>query len=403
MIPILHAVNLPKVKNEAFLLQDRFHAALAAGAVNGTLSTDGSVRTIVDSTSKLSIADGFLKTNLGVGNGDPRITYPSQAKVRGKTLLSAHQTSGLSAWYIGWDINTTGMNSFGLVTNVTTLVINRNDGSTISGSGTYAANKVIYFATVLRPTGTLSFAKGGGLFQDWTLVYVNYVSAGATVYPAAVNGSTTLVSKTRFIRIPSRLFLFDPKLSDSFTRANGALGNSDNVGTESGETATLGATAWSVPVGTVTISSNRAASSALSGGKAYAALQCDCPDAYVETKLTRTAGSAGILLRYVDDNNYIQVVHNGTNVVVTEVISGTPSTLLTTAATYAADALITAQCRGTSIRVIYNLTTIGTASVTNITGSKFGIYSETTTAIFNTFSAWATGTNGEYSSLNLGI
>lgn len=400
--PVPHIANLLVAKNTPFILRDEFFDTCAAGAINGTTATDGAVRTVTDSASKMSVANGHLTNVLGVVNGDPRISYPIQSKVRGKTLISAHQTTGVSAWYVAWDADLAGLPNYGLVTNGTSLVVNRNSGVTFT-VGTYVANTLIYFASVLRTTGVLNFVKGGGNYPDWTLVYSNPLSTGASLYPSAVNGGTTLSAKTHFIRIPSKLFLFSPITADSFVRANGALGTSDGVGTDTGEVAST-LPAWTVPLGTFAISTNDAASTVLSGGVAYAYLPCTCPDVYVEVPLIRTAGSAGILLRYTDANNYIKVIHNGTQVIVTEVVGGTPNVLQTTTSTYASNGILHVALRGNKLRVYYNTGGVGGEVTTALTtGNNFGLYSETTTALFHTFTCWGVGMNGEYSTLNLGL
>lgn len=387
--------------SSSYLLRDEFTDDRSVGALNGTPATDGATRTVIDTNSKLYTANGYLRTlSGGVGNGDPAIRWPGIARNRGVTVITCLQTTGASAAYAGWDVNTTGTLSFGALINTTSYAISRNSGVVLT-VGTYVPNTPLYVATISRTTSTLILVKSpapASNILNWTLLYVNPVTSGATLYPCVHNGGTTAVIQVPFVRVPNDLILFAPIASDSFDRANGALGTSNGAGTE--ETA-LTTPAWVDKVGTSAIATNMATFSALSGGIGITTLETNNRDVYAEVGVTRTAGSAGLCLRYTDANNYLAIYHNGTNVQAVDVVAGTPTTILNTVVTYSAAALLTAALTNNKLRVFYSAAAVGAEVTTSVTsGTLHGIYATDTGATLNNFAAWARGTFGEYNTLN---
>lgn len=380
-----------------FSLRDEFNDARSAGSINGTLASDGiNARTVIDTNSKLSISGGLLNYATGeAGNGDPGIHYPTMARVRGLTLFAKQTDTSVGSGNIGWDTDTTGTPTIGFNASNTVINVLRNAGVVLA-AGTHTPGVPHYFACTLRSTGSLHFVYGG-VYTSWTLLYVNPLLTTTPLYPALTNSGTTHVGSVDFIRVPTSPILFYPIASDSFDRANGALGTSNGAGTE--ETAKT-TPVWSDKSGTSAIATNVAKFSALGSGIGISVLETNATDVLCEVVATRTAGNTGMCLRYTDASNYITCHHNGTNLQVVEVVAGTPTTLLNTAATYGAASIMTIQLRGNKIRTYYGASAVGSEVTTAVTtGTKHGIYATDTNATFNNFSAWAT-TSSDYSKLS---
>ena len=89
-----------------FLLNDDFSKSpdIAAGSINGTYSTDGkSLRTVVDTESKLSIANGaavFAGGKASPAWGDPLLSYPQLIRSPGRAWIfqaTPGATTGISS------------------------------------------------------------------------------------------------------------------------------------------------------------------------------------------------------------------------------------------------------------------------------------------------------------------
>jgi len=162
-------------------------------------------------------------------------------------------------------------------------------------SGTYQV------AIVSRGNGSTSgwyyFIKGGA-YTNWTLIWISHAFAGGvtTLFPTIM---TTILNDSVFtagtIRVPNYVYKPAPLLYDTFTRANGALGNSETAGPESQSVTAL---AWSDLIGTTQISSNTIKTSATDGGIAAAGATLSSADVMASMALTRGTGTAGMLLRY---------------------------------------------------------------------------------------------------------
>ena len=175
----------------SYLLLDRFNATLAAGSVNGTLSTGGQLRTVTDTAgTKISIASGVLNFATGAAVNDA-IRYPVQARQAGKLLhwrVTPSDTNGIIN--LGWDADTSGAITDYLSFAAAGIIKIVANGGTAFAVGAYTA--VVYeVISTMRATGIFWHIKGGGFLQ-WTFLFATSLGTAAG-YPAVGVGSTTSV------------------------------------------------------------------------------------------------------------------------------------------------------------------------------------------------------------------
>jgi hypothetical protein len=121
-------------------------------------------------------------------------------------------------------------------------------------------------------------------------------------------------------------------------------------------------------------------------------------------KIIRSAGNAGIMIDYVDDNNFVFAYIDGTNAYLIKKVAGVNSTVISGVVTYSADAYLSVASRGNTFRLFYNQIAVGSdgtiADSVFATATKHGLYTSDTTNTFNDFQIWASGTNdGTYNYL----
>lgn len=364
-----------------YLLQDEFITARAAGTLNGTLAEPGpGTRVVTDTGNDLSIAGGILDFAGGSGGwGDPYIVYDAIVRQAGRVFLVTVNFATFQNMQFGFDNNQ-------VAGSLTRHFFNVGGGAAVSvtdagvsylGVFTGTAATEYKWLIVLRATGAFYFAKGG-VFTDWTLLYVGALQATTPLYPAITNYNGVLTADS--LRVPQELWLPVPILSDSFDRANGALGVTDGAG--HAEANGGGGLAWNNRIGTTLIATNVASASALVGGIAIATVDAGNVDVLHEAELTRSAGNIGIVLRYVDADNYVFAYHDGTNAVLVKRVATVENTVITAVTAYAAGALIRVICDGTTFSLFYNNVKIGvTSTIADAglqTGTEHGLYSSNT-------------------------
>jgi len=381
-----------------YLLDDEFTDTLAAGSVDGTLATDGvNLRTVVDTASKLSLAGGKLVAT-GDGNGDPGIWYPATTRIAGRVLLGTMKNLNAGnnqQW--GYDTDQVSLSS-------ETIFYDSGGGTTRIGEnnlGTWAmAQDIDYkWAIVLRISGTYYLVKGGA-FTDWTLLGVDSTANTATVYPAAVMTRSAADLTTSYIRSPVALYLPTPIAYDTFTRANGALGNSEAAGPDSQAVAAL---AWNNRVGTTQIATNKASASALVGGLAIATVDTGTIDVVMQGTLTSAGDEVGLVMRYGDADNYVRAEHDGTNMKLIKRVATSETDVISAVVALGAGAVaVTAE--GTSFTLYLNNAKVGATSTISDaglqTGTEQGLFS---TNVGNTQDAvlvMPRGTGSEYVDLD---
>ena len=148
--------------------------------------------------------------------------------------------------------------------------------------------------------------------------------------------------------------------SDSFNRTNGALGDTDGAGID-GVTGGAGLT-WVEKIGTWTITTNVARAATVAASNAVATVDTVKADGIICAKIT-TAGSNGIVMRYVDTSNYVRCYISTTAITLAEIVAGTASTLKNTPITYVAGADLICRLDGLRVGVEYNGTYIGSYAI----------------------------------------
>lgn len=392
----------PSSNSFQYILYDKFITTVSAGSVNNTLAEPtAQIRKIVDTNTKLSISGGVFNFATGEASNDG-IIYPTVQRNAGRILLASitpADTSGNTTF--GWGPNNNapgsdiirfnggGSGVIGIVANSTGSVL----VATISGATTYQV------AEILRANGVYFFIKGGA-FTYWTLLW-HYPVGNSTLHPLVYAGGTTAVSTLDNIRVPKSLWLPQSSAYDTFTRANGALGSSETTGPDS---QVVGSKAWTDTLGTWAIASDVAGASATSGGSAFETLDAGVADIIIDAAVTRSAGVAGIVLRYKDSSNYVIAYHDGTNCKLDKVIGGSTTNVKSAVATYSAGATLRVITSGSSFRLFYNnaaVSTVGTISDAAVqTTTLHGLYTTSTSNTFDNFLIFPVGTNNEHGILD---
>jgi len=250
-----------------YLLRDIFDYALAAGSVNNTPAVPGpGLRTVTDTESKLSLSGGQLSISGGKASpawGDPGLWYEARSRTAGRlllaTLAAADVTNSMEA---GWDTAQSGALSANALRIATDLIYPYSSGAAGPALASVADGTTYYLAVVLRATGALCFIKGGA-FTNWTLLWPGAADSTATLYPGLANYNAALTANN--LRIPRRLWLPVPLASDSFNRADGALGSTDGQGHAEGNGGS--GLAWTHDVGAWAVSSNKAVGTPTQGAE----------------------------------------------------------------------------------------------------------------------------------------
>jgi hypothetical protein len=390
-----------------YLLYDSFTTDLAAGAVNATTSespvaTGGGVtRTVADANSKLSLSSGALVIITGGSAiGNPGIWYAQVTRTGGTALLVSITPGTTARTAFGWDNTQTGglSDGFHFATSSTLQAYVSGLGIAV---GVYT-NTTYQAAVILRGTGTWHIIKGDA-FTNARLLWVNDTNNG-NFYPsigiisAAGEGVSADALRIPDPAVATQLYVIVPLAYDTFTRANGALGNSETTGPDS---QTVGALTWTAQIGTWAVATNVAAASALDPDLAIATVPTTSADAIVDINVTRTAGSAGGVARYADSSNYLRFSTDGTNALCEQVVAGTPTTLRTAAVTYGAGNTLRLMLNGTEGRLFYNNLAVGAVfTVPSSSAGAHGLYTTNTGNSLDGFEAWDTGnTSGAYDAL----
>lgn len=377
----------------AYLLRDLFTSALAAGSVNGTAAEPGpGTRVVVDVGSNLSITAGALVVAGNVG-GNPSLTYtPTIVRAFGRCLFYTLAGAGdmRAAWlnstnpstgrehfiYAGAAVITAGVGT-------TDIVLNVNRVSPLD------------CCIVLRTTGAYYFYKS----TNWTLIWVDATRNNTLLTVNAIWAPTNAAATSDNVRVPVPLYSVPVLAYDTFTRANGTLGSSEAVGPDS---QAVTARAWMLQAGTIVIDTNRASLTVLSGTlNAIATVDGVSSDVLVDVNVTRTLGSGGSVLRYVDANNYLRASHDGTNALIEQVVAGTPTTLRTGVATYSAGATLRVIVSGTTGWLFYNGVAVGASfTVPASSATLHGLYGLDLSCLWDNFQIMARGTGKEYAYLD---
>lgn len=381
-----------------YLLRDEFTADEAAPKASPAAAEPGpGTRTLTQTDGQFSSSAGRLvfPAQASPTWGDLSIRYGAVTRAAGVMFAASVNLSTYSNLGIGFGRTTTpGSPStwFDIGLDVSTgALLARYVGTQIAIGPTLVTGTTYTFFIVLSATGGYSFIQGG-VYTYPTLIWIITTNNTSTLYPAMVNFSS-VGSADDFI-VPQDTWLPTPLAYDTFTRSDGALGNTETTGPDAQAVA---ARAWTDQVGTWGVATNKAQAAALSGGIAQATAAGVSADVVAQVGVTRSGGVGGLTLRYTDANNYLRATHNGTNCLLEQVVSGTPTTLRTAAATYSAGALIRVILQGTTGWLFYNGASVGASfTVPSSAATAHGLYTSDTSNTLDNFLVMARGTGGEY-------
>lgn len=402
-----------------YLLHDEFTTDLATGSVNGTLAEPGGMgttaqktRTVIDSDNGLSIISGKALSNgkVAAAYGDPGLWYGAITRAAGVLMLGEMNLSANDGYYqIGFGSGQSGQLAHGIYWLGSSICVKSNLSNCITGYGYYASTPY-QAAIVLKATGTYYFIKGSAIWPNWTMLWESPQLNTTPMYPGF---ETIIHNKTMtvdHIKVPVETWLPTALAYDSFTRADAALGSSEIVGPDGSGTPARAVTAraWTDSIGTWAINTNRATCSALAGGLGIATLDAGLRNVWVEAKTPVYAGNnMGIVASYVDTDNYIYAYYDGTNVHLIKRVAGAETPLIDIAAvTFNAANVMKLRIDGTSVSLFYgtdnnisdSIQTIGDAGL--LTGTKCGLFTSNIGNIFDNFTVFPLGSEGQYSALN---
>lgn len=353
----------------------------AAGAVNGTLAEPvGGVRSVTDTGSKMSISGGVLLSEQnGAGSTtDPILSYEGRSRSLGKVMLGKMTAiSGRARVY--WATTSKGSGSEALLTPVPPNLLYVVSGS--NGTiGLSTASVEYRFAYVLRTAGAFLFIQGGTEYPSWTLVWSSLLGTTETLYPTV--NSFLGSQSTGIIRVPKQTYIPTPLQSDGMSAATtDGLGNPENNGTAGNAYTNIGT--WGVAAGV------RSCSVLGGGGTGSCVLSTSTRNVMIEANLTRSAGSVGIRARQADSSNYIQCVHDGTNVIVSQVVAGSSTTLSTTAVAFSAGATMKFIADGLTYRAFYNNLAGGSGVLPDTASTNHGLVTNNIGNTFDNLIIWA--------------
>lgn len=391
--------------NIHYLLRDKFVTDVSAGSIDGTNGEPGpGTRSVVDTGSNLSISESELAVAGTAGAADPILAY-SEAITRVAGRIGVVRLDPEYRWKIGFSSSPSTapkISAFGVVAAYTILYAY--DNADIQVGLISNITDIYYeFAFVLRTSGSFLFIKGGKQYSYWTLLWVGDVDTTSPLYFVALSsslGSGQSVSDTYVY--DNYLWLPTPLISDGFSTST-----SDGLGHPEGITGGLGVGgsggSWTAQVGTWGVGSGIRSCSALDTGVGINTIDVGVTDTVYSAELTRSGGNIGIVVRWVDINNYIYAYHDGTNVTLRKVVGGVDSEVIAPAArTYDANKKLTLYCYGTNFRLFYGtqkITTVVTISdVTLQSGTEVGLYTTNTDNTFDNVLVYARGKEGEYDS-----
>ncbi len=391
----------------AYFINDAFTTDRPAGSVHDTLAEPGPGRRhAVDSASKLRIELGqAIVAGSAPASGDPIILYGAVTRIGGRMAIAETTPSGTTAPFrIGFNNSGTAGGSYHACRFDSSSVIAVTIGGTnLAGLGAWAAGTTYQIAIILRAQGLVLLIKGGA-FTNWTLLLVTAIGATTPLYPclAALNIGSGFT--TNWFKVPVERWLPAPVVSDGFS----AWGSSDGLGHAEGIAGGLGSggggKAWMANVGTWGAAGGVASARALSGGRAIAIADSGKADLVISVNCTFLSGTMSLIVRWVDENNHVQIRLTAANRQLVKVVAGVATTLSDSAYTYVAGAELRLVCQGDKFRTFYNNAAIGAEFTISDAALQaptvVGLRTDNIGNTFDNFVAYARGTGGEYSALD---
>ena len=205
--------------NQTVLLRDEFDDTRAAGAVNGTLATDGTnTRAATDTGNKISIASGDLVISSGLGSpsaNDPILNYPLVTRTPG-LVMAMYVPSFSGRVYLEARTNLSVLNQIRCIGTTVTC------GTHSSGINTATISTPFSFYLAIRASGAHYFTQASSGYP--LLNWINDSISSSQVMASIFNYDGTNVH-VGWLRM-SGYWLPTPLTSDGF----GASGTSDGLG-----------------------------------------------------------------------------------------------------------------------------------------------------------------------------
>jgi hypothetical protein len=212
------------LKNAAFVFRDTFAPDHAAGAGDGTPSSDGKAcHQDTDTENKISQSSNQLLFAGGKASpswGDPGRWWTKPdcssgwARVAGRTFGVITQHGAGSDYAIGWDDDNSGSIAGCGVYVAAATILGRWANGSQDQIATIAASTDYKLYTMLRTTGAYHYASGGIFGSTPILVALDDALNNATIFPAISNydGTITISSPLAAKDLP----VTTPILSDTF-------------------------------------------------------------------------------------------------------------------------------------------------------------------------------------------
>ncbi len=402
-----------------YLLRDEFITALGAGSVNGTAAEPGpGTRTVVDTGNALSMLLGSLSFSAGGPGawGNPNIVYGdipfSRLAGRMVKLECTPSIFNIGGYPIGWAVSQNPTTNFepGIRFRAPANGFEYYDGATIVFDLAPLVFSTSYqIILVLRDSGGAFFIKGG-IYTDWTLQWLGAVGATATLYVGASNYRNTWTSE--YARVPYDLWLPEPVASDGFNAANGTSLDAhptDGLGHPEGVAGGLGSggagLVWTEQNGDWEIQGNKAWGVGADPGEWTATLDSGDSDVIVTSTINITNANASLVLRYTSGTAkwVARADAGGNSLSLYEVDAGwTQRVSRGVAINLATDYELRAIAYGQTIDVYLDgKNKISyTSAAFNETETVHGIESSSVNELFDDFTVYPRGTDGEYSRLD---
>lgn len=231
----LYLDEITLVARANYLLRDDFLTNRSAGGVNGTAAEPGpGTRKVTDAENKITIASESLVCSGGKAApayGDPGFWLNNNiARIAGRALSAFLKITDVTAGVeLGWDdtgaAGALGQDAFRIVSDAVYPYQNGTAGPVLPY--TPADNVFLGYAVVLRPNGAYYMIHDG---SDWRLWWFNFglPIANNPVRPGIANFTAAWTTNKSKFKVVSGVIV-TPLLSDTFHRADGALGVSDGL------------------------------------------------------------------------------------------------------------------------------------------------------------------------------
>ena len=366
---------------DLYLINDSYLTDLAAGSVDGTQAEPtGGERNVLDGESGISISGGFLEfagQAVTPSFGEQSVYYPSVQRELGLTVLFNANFENTNQSLLGFDTDEAGtVVEYAFYPVGTTLFIYITGSLKDVGIGAILDASYRNLAISTRENGAFFFLAG-------KLVYATETSGDSTLYV----GLATLTQEMSvgYTRVPVSTLSFLPHASDGFSTD----GETDGLG--HAETSGGSGVSYTDQEGTGSVSGGVYSADSLGGSTSRHISTVSCPDnVYIELDIESVAvAEAGIAARYEDSDNLLLAYHDGTNVVLDEIVSGTPNNLISSAVAYVQSARIALRVDGTNARLFYNDALVGTATIDGgLTSDNAGMYFDNTSDTVDNLVIW---------------